>query len=125
MSFRMQNAKKRQISNAFVKKECTSGAATMKGKNRLVNAHILLQCGNAKHESMCAKLRDTLVSSFNEVKEADTIAPIMDKTNFCVSGIAKIDPNKRDLFVSALRSLQTNSSKGSKVKDVRVYLETI
>lgn len=74
---------------------------------------------------MCAKLRDTLVSSFNEVKEADTIAPIMDKTNFCVSGIAKTDPNKRDLFISALRSLQTNSSKGSKVKDVRVYLETI
>ncbi len=97
----------------------------MKGESQLVNAHILLQCGNAKHESMCAKLKDALVANFNEVKEADTITQIMGDTNFCVSGIAKIDPHKRDSFVSALRSLQTNSNKNSRVKDVSVYLEAI
>ena len=105
-----------QISNAFVKKEHTSDVATMKGKNQLVNVHILLQCGNAKHESMCVKQRDTLVASFNEVKEADAITPIMSKTNFCVSGITKIDPNKRDLFVSALRHSKQIPVKARKLK---------
>lgn len=97
----------------------------MKGKNHLVNAHILLQCGDANHENMCAKLRDILITNFNEVKEADTITQIMGETDFCVSGVAKIDPNKRDLFENALRALQPNSNKDSKVKDVRIYLETI
>ena len=106
-------------------KERTNSVPRMKGKSRLVNAHILLQCGNIKHENTCAKLKDALIANFNEVKEADIITQITSDTNFCVSGIAKIDPHKKDLFVNALRSLQTNPNKKSRVKDARVYLEVV
>ena len=106
-------------------KECINNVSLMKGKSRLVNAHILLQCGNIKHENTCAQLKDALVDNFNEVKEADIITQITGDTNFCVSGLAKIDPHKKDLFINALRSLQTNHTKRSRVKDVRVYLEVL
>ncbi len=96
----------------------------MSGKSNLVNAHILLQCADAKHESMCAELRDALVENFNEVQEADTVTQIMGDTDFCVTGIAKIDGKKRDKFETALRSLKANSKNNSSVKDVRIHLET-
>ena len=106
-------------------KKRTSSVLLMKGKSQLVNAHILLQCGNVKHENTCVELKDALVANFNEVKEADNITQTTSDTNFCVSGIAKIDPHKKDLFVNALHLLQTNPNKNSRVKDVRVYLESI
>lgn len=106
-------------------KKRTSIVSLMKGKSQLVNAYILLQCGKVKHENTCVELKDALVANFNEVKEADNITQITSDTNFCVSGIAKIDPHKKDSFVNALRSLQTSPNKNSRVKDVRVYLESI
>ena len=42
-------------------------------KNKLVNAHILLQCADAKHENTCEELRGALVDNFNEIIEADTL----------------------------------------------------
>ena len=95
----------------------------MSGKSRLVNVHILLQCADAKHENMCAELRNALIDKFNEVKEADIITQIMGDTDFCVTGIAKIDPKKRKMFENALRTLKANSKNNSKVKDVKTYLE--
>ena len=103
----------------------------MKGKNNLVKAHILLQCADAKHEGMCAELRDALVNNFNEVKEADIITQIpgdadfcvTGDTDFCVTGIAKINPDKERRFKAALEKLQANSKENSKVKNVRIHIE--
>ena len=92
-------------------------------KSGLIVAHVMLQCRNAKHEGTCAELCDTLVNRFNEVKEAHTITQITGKSDFCVSGTAKINPYKKDLFTDALRTLLTDSDNNSMVKDVRVYLE--
>ena len=95
----------------------------MSGKNKLVNAHILLQCSDAKHESTCVELRDALIDSFNEVKEASTITWFGDGPNFCVEGVATINPKKREMFEDALRKLRTSSKKRSRVKNVQVDLE--
>lgn len=93
----------------------------MKGvKNKLVNAHILLQCDDKNHK-ICGKLQDKLMTTFNEVKESDIITT-NNSIDFCVYGVAKIDPSKKDLFVNALRSLKPNSKK---VKNVKVYLEAM
>ena len=95
----------------------------MGGKNKLVNAHILLQCLDAKHESTCVELRDALIDGFNEVKKASTVTQVMGDGDFCVEGVAKIDPNKRGMFEDALRNLRTGSKKGSSVRNVQVDLE--
>ncbi len=95
----------------------------MKGRNNLVNAHILLQCADPRHEDMCEKLRDALVDNFNEVKEADVITQITGDADFCVTGIAKINPDKERRFKAALEKLQANSKEKSKVKNVRIYIE--
>ena len=88
-------------------------------RNSLVNAHILLHC----EELECAGLCDKLINSFNEVKEASVVTT--GKNYFYVSGIAKINPNKKSLFKRALHSLQTNPNKNSRVKDVKCWLEVI
>ncbi len=95
----------------------------MTGKEKLVNAHILLQCADTKHGCMCAKLRDALIDNFNEVKEADVVTQITGDTDFCVSGIAKISSKKIDKFKTALDSLQANFKKSSQAKNVRIYIE--
>ena len=96
----------------------------MSQKYNLVKAHILLQCSDPNHKDMCAKLRDALLENFNEVLEAGTVAPIEGSTDFCVSGIAKINSKKYDKFKAALRSLKANPKTNSTVKDVKVYLES-
>jgi|APSaa5957512535_1039671.scaffolds.fasta_scaffold52780_2 hypothetical protein len=95
----------------------------MKGKQKLVNAHILLQCADSNHDGMCVELRDSLLEKFGDVEEATTIHQTMGEGDFCVSAIATIDPSKSELFEKALRELQANSKPRSKVEDVRVYLE--
>ena len=97
----------------------------MNNKNKLVNAHVLLQCADAKHESMCEELRDSLLNNFNEVRKAGTVTQIMGDGNFCVVGVAKINLKKREKFENALRNLKANSKKNSKVKDVKIDFEEI
>ena len=86
-------------------------------KNGLVNAHVLLRC----EENECDGLRDRLVGSFNEVKEAYAVTT--DKDHFYVSGTAKIHPDKKNMFKRALGLLQANSDKDSRVRDVKCWLE--
>ncbi len=95
----------------------------MTRKDKLVNAHILLQCGDSKHDGLCGELRNALVDNFYEVKEADVVTQITGDTDFCVTGIAKINPDKTDKFKTALKALHANSKKNSQVKDVRIYIE--
>ena len=95
----------------------------MSGKNRLVNAHILLQCSDAGHGSTCLELRDALIDGFNEVKKASTVTQVMGDGDFCVEGVAKIDPKKRGMFEDALRNLRAGSKKRSGVRAVQVDLE--
>ena len=101
----------------------------------------MLRCPDEKHVDTYGDLRDELVDKFNEVKEASTITTIPggdgsdvdDGIDFCVMGIARIDPLKKQAFEDALRSLGTDRKDSpsvssrrhspSKVKDVRVYLE--
>ena len=96
----------------------------MTGKNKLVNAHILLQCTDPKHDGLCEELRNALVDNFYEVEEASAVTQITGDTDFCVTGIARINPDKTDKFKTALKDLHVHSKRNSKVKNVRIYLES-
>lgn len=89
----------------------------------LVTAHVLLQCTDPDHKNACKDLRDDLMGNFLEVKKASTVQAVGEKA-FCVRGIAIINPEKRQKFESALREMGAGRAPGSKVLDVRVYLET-
>ena len=83
----------------------------------LVTAHVMLQCTDPAHKNSCRDLRDALMENFLEVKQASTVKAIGHE-NFCVIGIATINPKKRQQFETALCKLK----KSSKASDVRVYL---
>ena len=100
---------------------CLSAAIDM--DSDLVTAHVLLQCTDPDHENACKDLRDDLMKNFLEVKKASTVQAVGKKA-FCVRGIAIINPGKRQKFESALREMNVGHAPGSKVLDVRVYLET-
>lgn len=95
----------------------------MKGKRKLVKAHILLQCSDSTHEGMCVELRDKVLEEFGDVTEAATVKQTRGEGDFCVVASATIDPKKRNAFEEALNELQIHNKKNSKVQDVRVYLE--
>lgn len=90
--------------------------------SKLVIAHVLLQCADPDHKNSCKDLRDELMSNFLEVKRASTVEATGEKA-FCVRGIAKINPERRQEFETALGKLQAKSA-NAKVVDVEVYVET-
>lgn len=83
----------------------------------LVAAHVMLQCTDPDHKNLCKSLRDDLMTNFLEVKRASTVKAVGHE-NFCVIGIATINPKKRQQFETALSKLKTNSN----ASDVQVYL---
>lgn len=87
----------------------------------LVTAHVLLQCTDPDHRNTCKNLRDDLMENFLEVKQASTVKAIGEE-NFCVIGIATINPKKHQQFEAALRKLEKSSTLGSDQSAVRVYL---
>lgn len=72
----------------------------------LVTAHVFLQCPDPDHNNTCKDLRDDLMENFLEVKQASTVETVGEKS-FCVSGIAIINPKKRQKFEDALRRMKT------------------
>ena len=93
------------------------------GKHELVNAHVLLRCGEPEHKQMCSELRQVLLEKFNNVLEAHTAESIYGVDDFCVIATAKINPKSVKEFEYALKQLQVNSRPSSRVKDVRVDVE--
>ena len=89
---------------------------------RLATAHVLMKCTDPDHAGACRSLRDELMANFLEVKRASTVASMGDM-EFCVRGIAIINPEKRAKFEAALRRL-AESGPGAAAPDVRVYIET-
>lgn len=59
------------------------------------------------------------MENFLEVKQASTVKAVGHE-NFCVIGIATINPKKRQQFETALGKLK----KSSHASDVQVYLQT-
>lgn len=84
-------------------------------------AHVLLQCADPDHKN-CKDLRDALMRNFLEVKQASIVETVGERA-FCVSGIATINPKKRQKFEAALRRMKTGPS-DSEASDVELYLET-
>ena len=87
--------------------------------SKQVNAHIMMNCMDVKHRN-CEKLRNTLVDTIYEVKEAETVTQINGESDFCVIGVARIAEKKATLFKSALKRLDNRTKKD---RDVRIYLE--
>lgn len=96
----------------------------IKIQHGLVNAHILLKCSDPKHKNKCIELKNVLLENFNNVKTAYAAKPKMGTDDFCVVATAKIDPEKKNEFQSALKQLRANNKQDSIVKDVRIDLET-
>lgn len=90
---------------------------------KLVNAHILLRCGEELHKDMCGELRDALLSKFDNVKSAQTIKTITGSVDYCVAATAKIDPAMEEKFRKDLSKLQTSAKKSSQVKAIQIDLE--
>lgn len=84
-------------------------------------AHVLLQCADPDHKN-CKDLRDALMRNFLEVKQASIVETVGERA-FCVSGIATINPQKRQKFEAALRRMKAGPS-DSEASDVELYLET-
>lgn len=89
---------------------------------RLATAHVLIKCTDPDHDGTCGDLRDDLMANFFEVKRASTVTSMGDM-EFCVRGIATINPAKRAKFEAALREFAA-SVQGAAAPDVRVYVET-
>jgi|SRR3990172_4295662 len=98
---------------------------SLQTKNPLVNAHILLRCGEPEHEKMCSELKEVLLERFNNVYDAHTAESIYGADDFCVAATAKISLKNVKEFEYALRNLQVNSRPSSRVKDVRVDVEIV
>ena len=98
-----------------------AGSACQGTAPGLATAHALLQCADLDHKN-CGDLRDALTGNFLEVKQASVVETVGARA-FCVSGVALINPEKRQKFKEALRRMKTGPS-GPGVLDVELYLET-
>lgn len=87
--------------------------------SNLATAHVLLQCADPNHDA-CVDLRDELLKNCLEVKRASVVESA-GHMRFCVRGISKIDPKRRQEFQEYLQEM---GSPGARVSDAQVYVET-